>query len=221
MNKKLLLFLFIILFIEFKWSLFYESFNGQHHVPFKLVSFMENTYIKCKHKYFNKPLDLEICKENLLLFNEIMTLHKIPFWLSEGTALGVIRDGSFILWDDDVDTAFMHEYRDQFLKKVLPILFSNNFTLGGSMNNGNFIALHRKGEKIDIDIVQSGGKCNASQTKNANTNDCNNILKYLNNMKEVQFLGTTFNVPGEDYLEYLYSSSWKTPSKSKLKNIPR
>jgi hypothetical protein len=37
-------------------------------------------------------------------------------------------------------------------------------------------------------------------------------------MRQVEFLGTTFTVPGEDYLEFLYSSAWKTPKKIKFKN---
>ena len=222
MNKKLLLFLFVflLLVIPFKWSSFREPFKEtQDHIPFTLINLLYNAYIKKTHTLFNIPLNQEICKENLLLFNEIMNLHKIPFWLSEGTALGVVRNNSFISHDDDVDVSFMYNYREIFLKDVLPVLFLNNFVLGGSANHGNYIGLHRNGEKFDIDIVQQDGQCVANRTSNTKFNtECNNLLKYLNNMRQIEFLGTTFKVPGDDYLEYLYSSSWKIPKKSKFKN---
>ena len=34
-------------------------------------------------------------------------------------------------------------------------------------------------------------------------------------MRKLEFLGTTFNVPGDDYLAALYSDTWTTPKKSK------
>ena len=108
---KILILIFIILFIEIAWT------DGQ---KFKAIDFLTNHSYKLKHKII--PLNLEICKENLLLFNESMSQFKIPYWLSEGTALGAVRDNSFIEWDDDVDVSFMYSYRDAFLKNVFPIL---------------------------------------------------------------------------------------------------
>jgi phosphorylcholine metabolism protein LicD len=198
--------LFVELPIEtFDTRLYHSGFNR-----------MVNDYIKISHFTFNKPLNLEIAKENLLLFNDIMNKHSIPYWLSEGTALGVIRDGSFILHDDDTDTSFMYEFREKFIKDVLPELKANGYVIGGVMNNENFITIHRKGEKIDIDIVQKDNKCMASYVKSNNYKlDCNYVLKFLGNMRKVNFLGTTFNVPGDDYLVALYTDSWRIPKKSK------
>ena len=200
--------IFIILFIEIAWK------GGQ---KFKAVAFLKNFSYKLKHKILGLPLNLETCKENLLLFNESMNRFKIPFWLSEGTALGAVRDNSFIPWDDDVDVSFKYEYRESFLKNVLPILKQKGFHFDFDNNNGNFIGLSRKKEKLDIDIVQENGFCMATQTKNAGyTSDCNVLIPYLNNMRQIQFLGTIFTVPGDDYLEFLYSKNWKTPAKSKF-----
>ena len=222
MNKKLLLFLFVflLLVIPFKWSTLIESFKEtQDPIPFTLIDALYNSYIKKTHTVFNVPLNQEICKENLLLFNETMNGNGVKYWLSEGTALGVVRDSGFISHDDDVDISFMYDYRQTFLKNVLPILKSKGFVLVRSGNHGNYIGLIRNGEKLDIDIVQQDGQCTANRTSNTKFNtECNNLLKYLNNMRQIEFLGTTFTVPGDDYLEYLYSSSWKIPKKSKFKN---
>ena len=222
MNKKVLLvflFIFLLLIFEHTWSTYYDPFKEiQDPVPFRLIDTLHNIYLKGVHVVFHRTLNESICEENLLLFNEIMNFHGIPYWRSEGTAWGVVRDSQFIAWDDDVDVSFMYFHREKFIKEVLPRLKAEGFVVGGSFHFGNFLALHRNGERLDIDIVQEDGKCVAGLTKNANTKDCNNILPYLNNMRQVEFLGTTFNVPGDDYLEYLYSSSWKTPKKSKFVN---
>lgn len=212
----LILLLLFLLFIEFPWSVVYDQYkNVQDPVSFSLFNSINNNLIKIKHQTFKEPLNVSICSENLLLFDKIMKQIGIKYWLSEGTALGVIRDNAFIPWDDDVDTSFMYNYRDTFIEQAFPLLKKEGFTLGHSFNHGNFITFHRKGEKIDVDIVEKDGKCVASMTKNANTNECNNILPYLNNMRTVSFLGTTFDVPGDDYLEFLYSKNWKTPQKIK------
>jgi hypothetical protein len=92
----------------------------------------------------------------------------------------------------------------------------NGFVIGGVENEGHFITIHRKGEKIDVDIVKKDGVCMAGMTKHNNlNNDCNIILKHLGGMRKVEFLGTIFNVPGDDYLIALYSDTWKTPQKLK------
>jgi nucleotide-binding universal stress UspA family protein len=79
------------------------------------------------------------------------------------------------------------------------------------------IAFGKAYQVKNIDIVQENGLCVSNGSlKNNGNNECNNILPYLKNLREIEFLGTTFTVPGDDYLEYLYSSSWKTPKKSKF-----
>jgi hypothetical protein len=110
----------------------------------------------------------------------------------------------------------MYTYRELFITKGIPKLRSAGFIVAKVFHNGNYIGLHRKGEKLDVDIVQKDGKCIAGLTKNAKyTTDCNDILKYLGNLRKIQFLGTTFNVPSDEYLEFLYGSTWKIPLKSK------
>ena len=211
--KKKLMFLLIlslILFVElpissFDSRLFYSGF-----------SFITSNYIKYKHTVRNEPLNQEIAKENLLLFNDSMNKAQIPYWLSEGTALGAVRDKSFIPWDDDTDVSFMYKHYSNFLDNVLPELKANGFVVGGVGHGGNFIVIHRKGEKIDIDIVKKDGDCVAGITrKNNYSRDCNIILKNLGGMRTIDFLGTKFNVPGDDYLSALYSDTWRTPQKIK------
>ena len=183
---------------------------------FKISDLKRNHSIKQSHIDGSVKLNIKVCEENLLLFNKIMKQFDIFYWLSEGTALGVIRENRLLPWDDDVDISFKIEYRDKFVKEALPVLKENGFVIADVFHDGNFITLLRNDEKIDIDIVQKDGKCMALATSNTNYNrDCNNLLSYLNNIHPVQFLETEFNVPGDDYLEFLYSKDWKTPKKDK------
>ena len=192
--------------------LYYYSKSSMRVNPFQTI---KNDFIKYRHYIGVVPLNIEVCKENLLLFDDIMKKHGIFYWLSEGTALGVVRDNSFIPWDDDVDISFKHHHKQTFYDNVLPELKDNGFVLGRIIHNDNFITVHRKNEKIDIDIVQENGECMANNTKNAGySKKCNDLLKYLN-MNTVLFLDRSFNVPQEEYLEYLYGADWKTPKKSK------
>jgi len=174
-----------------------------------------NDSIKRSHQNGNVLLNIKVCEENLLLFNKIMNENDIFYWLSEGTVLGVIIENRILPWDDDTDVSFFYNERDAFINKALPSLKLNGFVVGVVTHDGNFICLLRKNEKIDIDIVKKDGKCMATKTSHANTSDCNKLIPYLKNIIPITFLNTTFNVPGEEYLEYLYRKEWKSPKISK------
>jgi hypothetical protein len=74
------------------------------------------------------PIDLETCRENLMLFDDIMGCLGIRYWLSEGTALGAVRDGAFIPWDDGVDVGMYNSEKERFVQHGIPELARNGFT---------------------------------------------------------------------------------------------
>jgi len=206
MNKmnNLVLFILLLLFVPIPTN-----------PPHNLLNQFINYIIKFSHKSGIRQLNTKVCEENILLFNKIMNENGIFYWLSEGTALGVIRENRILPWDDDVDVSFYYTYHDIFIKKALPLLRKNGFILSRVENKSNFISLSRKNEKIDIDIVQKGNNCVAPKTKNTGySTSCDELIPYLN-IKPITFLNTIFNVPGEEYLEYLYGKDWKTPKISK------
>jgi len=162
-----------------------------------------------------RRINFKNCSENLILFDDIMKTCNINYWLSEGTALGVVRDGGFIPWDDDVDVGFFYEEKEKFIKFGIPELRHAGFKIVHHYKN--WFSIVRKYEKIDIDIVQPGKFCLACRTPNAKCKNCDPMIPFIKgNLRIVNFLGRQFTVPGDTYLEYLYGSTWRTPLKQKI-----
>lgn len=196
--------LFIFVLVPIPWL-------GHH--AFSLANSSKNAMYKSKHFFFNVPLDKGACDMNLRDFKYAMGT--IPFWLSEGTALGAIREGDFISHDDDVDVGIWAHDLDRFNKEALPRLIELGFTLDFDLFKGTFMGLSRNGERLDIDVVVPGGECMAARTARARCGRCDCIIPYLNEMQSIQLNGETYMVPGTKYLEYLYGSDWQIPKKSK------
>ena len=63
-----------------------------------------------------KDID-SICKEN-----------NIEYYIAYGTALGAVRHGGFIPWDDDIDICMTREAYDRFLE-VMPNAMPEKYDL--------------------------------------------------------------------------------------------
>lgn len=57
--------------------------------------------------------------EMLKYIDEVCRANGIHYWLSSGTALGAVRHGGFIPWDDDADVEFLRRDYKRFRKAVL------------------------------------------------------------------------------------------------------
>lgn len=57
-------------------------------------------------------LELDLLKK----FREICDAEEMHYYLLGGTAIGAIRHGGFIPWDDDIDVGLLREDYDRFLK---------------------------------------------------------------------------------------------------------
>ena len=187
-------------------------------IPFwwniRLIDVIQNFFVKGLHFTKMVPLNLDTCQNNLFAFDDVMKDLGLPYWLSEGTALGCIRDSALIPWDDDVDTGMECQHRHRFVTEALPRLRASGFTLTFVTNKETFFGLFRNGEKLDVDFACPGTKCQACRTSHAKCLTCDEMILHLD-MKSMEFLGRTFLVPGEGYLDYLYGPMWRVPEKKK------
>ena len=56
--------------------------------------------------------------EMIQMIDEICQKHKIDYFLNGGSALGAVRHGGFIPWDDDLDIAMMRDDYERFIRAL-------------------------------------------------------------------------------------------------------
>ena len=203
MEKLIIFILILILPLPFWWNI-----QLIYAIPCFILKILRSTKVY--------PINIKNCSENLLLFDDIMKKYNINYWLSEGTALGAVRDGGFIPWDDDVDVGMFGDQRETFIKYAIPELCKNGFKLVYVVHSDHFFTFFRNNEEIDVDMFRKGGTCRSCRTKWASCSTCDDLLPFLDNIRTINFLGRQFMVPGDSYLEYLYGPTWRTPQKQSL-----
>ena len=184
-NKKII--------IHLKWILSFLQYNNNN-----------KNYIKKKN---SKKLNKEAAYKILEDVTNILQKYNIFFWLSEGTALGIFRDGDLIDHDDDVDLSFKSKYFKIFKDKVIPDLkklgyvVDNFHNLYYIMNNDIF---------IDIDILFENDLCAAKYWK-----PVEELEPHIKDFYIKEFRGYKYNIPKESYYEYLYGKDYMIPLKKK------
>lgn len=83
--------------------------------------------------------ELEILKD----IDRVCRAHGITYWLDSGTALGAMRHGGFIPWDDDIDVGMPRGDYERFLK-VAPEALGARYCLSTPHTNPHQSALFAK-----------------------------------------------------------------------------
>ena len=185
-------------------TLQYSLFNRARHILYKR-----------RHTKHHISLNKAACHKNLKDFKRVMQRHGICFWISEGTALGAVRANDFIDHDDDVDVGVWSSFRKVFEQNAIPDLKKINFKVVKISEKGTFVTISRAKESLDIDITGPHMTCAAAQTPHAQTDKCDDIIPFLNDMSLVSLRGELYPCPGEAYLEFLYGPDWTIPQRRK------
>ena len=181
--------------------------------PSNLIKLIKKEIIKYKRKKIG--IDKKICYEIMDEVGDILNKHGIKYWLSEGTALGIFRDGDLIACDDDIDFSYNEEYYNVFLNKVKPELESKGYIVGITSginhnklltNYGQYNYLIKNNHVVDFDIFSLTKNCSAKTGRK-----CSELLPYLQKFYKIKFNNKYWNLPTESYYEYLYGKNWKTP----------
>lgn len=165
-------------------------------------------------RVFKIGMDIESAERALLLLDDAMRETGVPFWLSEGTALGVFRAGGLIRGDDDVDVVVPLAHRETLVRRTLPALRRRGFDVAQVSNDGAFICMyhHRLGILVDIDMVAEEGECITLQgEKTGGFVPCTGIDEVAAGLVTRAFLGREFRLPSEPYYARVYGPHWRVP----------
>lgn len=167
-----------------------------------------------KGDFFYEPIDLFIgqgylnpitSKKNLLDFKSIMDKHDIHYGLWFGTLLGAIRENGFIKHDEDTDVFVLEENKNKVLN-ALEDFNSIGLKIIRYDEDSAIISFMRDKDYIDIYFYKKSLGQRVSSINGIDT-------KYLEQTKNIKFLGADFPVPieAEEALVTLYGKDWHIP----------
>jgi|DEB0MinimDraft_10_1074344.scaffolds.fasta_scaffold47442_2 hypothetical protein len=171
----------------------------------------------------SKALGEDLDKSHNAFSKGIKALSSIgqPFYISAGTALGVVRDKAFIPHDQDIDVEILTTYEDPInADEIVKSFNDHGFILVRTMYDGEFpqqLAFINDDDIIfDIWLVYQ----DAEEGSGVTYTDLGKLItpnRFLENMKESlweidgRFYNITLPNDPEDYCEVRYGSTWRTP----------
>ena len=163
-----------------------------------------------------KQIDRDIAFENLKVVVRVLRDMGIRVSPAYGTLLGIIREGNFIEWDEDIDLFILSEDKDRFLNALWE-LKDEGLNLVREERCEHLYSVMRNGEYIDFYIMD-----NISPEIRTGYGDLFMFEKHLTDLVEWNFRGLTISVPREyeECLEFLYGD-WRTPVKYADFNLTR
>jgi len=161
-----------------------------------------------------EPMDMPIAETLLKEAKQLLDQLGLVFFLRHGTCLGAVRDQAFIPWDDDIDIGSvigLHGLTEALVEEAA-VEFRNHGYAAGIIDS----ELH-----LSVDLKKSGVQMDWT---------CYRIIddsiyqwpvvkipaRLHENLKEIDFLGTTFMVPNppEEYFRLKYGPDWMTPKET-------
>jgi hypothetical protein len=149
--------------------------------------------------------------KNLLDAKRVLSSLKVPFFLSDGTLLGYVRECGFIPHDPDVDIGVL---ASDYVKAIQPAMLAGGFKIYkifGNIDGGLEMSYMKRGKKLDIMVyyyatgflwhgIFKGGMIRK--------------MKYpLTRFEWVDFLGIKVLVPSERqaFCADSYGANWTRP----------
>jgi hypothetical protein len=153
-----------------------------------------------------RKLTADGAKYMLLAFHNVATRWGLPFFLSEGTALGAIRNGAFIDGDSDVDVAISVRDEELFKTRVMPELrrcYGAKLIKTGAPTQFLFPGIGH----LDVDTIAADRNCAAIGFGRK----CSEFMDTISPLQKVEMHGVLFDVPSKRYLVKLYGADWHIP----------
>ena len=166
-------------------------------------------YKNCLKLYRMKHgINKDICYKMLKDLQEITQKYNIFFYLSEGTALGIYRDGDLLAWDDDVDVGIFAKDKERFQQLVVPEMRKRGYIYNiETMPKMDLHFFLRNNHMLDVEIVDPKLYCISKMEQ-----PCYELIPHLQFTKKT-WRGLELNLPKKSYYEYLYGKDWMIPKR--------
>ena len=164
--------------------------------------------LKYVHK-FDESLPMDTRYDLLFEVDNIMKHLKIDYWLTNGSALGLVRDNQFIPWDDDIDIDIYSEDLVPNFQSIVMSMVNFGFVCRVvQRGDTSKVSAFKNNFKISIGGIYLDGDLRRAKT-------CHYPKKFYENSVKLKIRDREFNIPGptDEYLSYLYKD-WKTPTRS-------
>jgi hypothetical protein len=139
------------------------------------------------------------------VYKTLLTM-KARVWITGGTLLGAVREGDFIIDDDDVD---MDMIEDEFLAIM--------YDIKATFMKAGYVVRLKDGKNPKISVYKSGFKLSIGALKPAGKWLTRPIQKYPSRLFSEEHFMTFKGVrclvpfPPEEYLEHVYGLNWTVP----------
>jgi len=167
------------------------------------------------HHYKPKNGNEDSRAENLISVVNVLNCVGLDYWLTNGTALGMYRDGRFIPWDDDTDVDVMEEKFIPVFDSLKSMFIGAGFIVRGICNpQKTKMSLFRFQEKLSLRglfLDKSYRNNRYRLRKNYKYNRA-----FYDDADLVNYRGVKYRVPHpiEKFLIYCYGRKWRTPNMS-------
>ena len=139
------------------------------------------------------------------VYKTLLTM-KARVWITGGTLLGAVREGDFIINDDDVD---MDMIEDEFLAIM--------YDIKATFMKAGYVVRLKDGKNPKMSVYKSGFKLSIGALKPAGKWLTRPIQKYPSCLFSEEHFMTFKGVeclvpfPPEEYLEHVYGLNWTVP----------
>lgn len=157
------------------------------HIPFTRIMFF--------------PLNVSVVDGLLCEIAEIFAKHKVVFWLRDGTALGIYRDGTVLPHDDDADLGLWYEDLPAAEPAFLALM-EHGFRL--YRKTESMLAFLKNNETVEF--------CFSGLPETTEVY-IKTLETFFRDLSPYTYRGCEFLIPAktETYLEFAYGKTWRTP----------
>ena len=158
-----------------------------------------------KHVVLKLPISQSVAESHMNHLRATLGACQIPFFLTEGTALGAIREHRIIPHDTDIDIGIDIEYRQKFKACAAPLFRKLGFK--SYRHSDTFLTLIKDYLYIDIMFMGHTGTCVDIS--------CQQMRRYHNNRIKATLYGQEYDCLPVEFIEELYGPDWRTPKREK------